>query len=228
LKRHIIILSFLFNIVFAIIIAIKIFIAFNEGGELEKNWFDLSRNSHFSNLQITENDIVVMGASIMRYAEWNELISQAPLKNRAVAGFTSEDVLLLLPAITQHNPGKIILMVGFNNLNRTGNVDKLVDSYRNIMRHVEGVTSKTKLIILSITPVKDNVSQFDNINSKILMANKKIKTLCINSRCTYLDVYKSLLDANGELHSKYTYDGIHLNGDAYEILSDKLNVLLDE
>jgi hypothetical protein len=50
--------------------------------------------------------------------------------------------------------------------------------------------------------------------------------ICEKYGCTWLDLNDKLRDSNGELKEEFTFDGLHINAKAYEIIAENVIPLL--
>ena len=57
-----------------------------------------------------------LGDSLTEYGNWRELFPGLDIKNRGIAGDTTDGVLHRLDGITALSPDKIFLMIGINDL----------------------------------------------------------------------------------------------------------------
>ena len=63
----------------------------------------------------------------------------------------------------------------------------------------------------------------DRSNERIKQINKKIEAFCSNKKnCTYIDIYSHLLDDDGNLKLEYAKDGLHVNDEAYKVITKLL------
>ncbi len=83
-----------------------------------------------------------------------------------------------------------------------------------------------RVYVFSILPRHFQGKEEAQANANIRMMNECIRTELAgrsNSTIVYLDVYHEFLDKDGKLNVNLSYDGLHLNPEGYEILTDKLN-----
>ncbi len=72
-----------------------------------------------------------------------------------------------------------------------------------------------------VTEMKKEVTR-----KKIAEMNKEFHKLCDKHNCVWLDFTDRLKDEWGQLKSEYTYDGLHINAKAYEIVAECVIPLL--
>ena len=56
--------------------------------------------------------------------------------------------------------------------------------------------------------------------------NKDFIKLCERHNCVWCDFTDKLKDKNGQLKEEFTYDGLHINSMAYEIVAENVIPLL--
>lgn len=183
----------------------------------------IDRKTLFNHLEITDNSIVLIGDSLIDNNEWNEALDNSSIKNRGIQGDTSSGVYTRIDAISNNKPSSIFLMVGINDLQNGVENDLVIDNYKKIVDKMSKDAPSTNIYITSILPVnkskyQENVggNDVDKINKNVQMVNVQLEKLTNLKNVKYIDLY-SKLASEEELNSQYTSDGLHLNGDGYDI-----------
>lgn len=189
------------------------------------SWLHSSRVSLFKVLPKRKNTIVFLGASIIQHCEWHELLGQSVF-NRGIAGDTTHDVLSRLDSVYAQQPSKLFIMVGLNDLFRKHSVSEVLKNYERIITIIQTQTPDTKIYFSSLLPVTNDTSLLSDLNPKISQVNKMLSNLCTKKAIQYLDLYSSFADQNGSMKKHLTYDGIHLTGQGYMIIREKIYELL--
>ena len=65
----------------------------------------------------------------------------------------------------------------------------------------------------------------DRPNDKINAVNEMLKPIAVETGCELVDLH-ALLSENGELPGRYTFDGLHINGEASQKWIDFIKPLL--
>lgn len=165
-----------------------------------------------------EYKIAMLGASITENAQWNELLNSSTIENRGIAGDTTVGVLERINSIGQ-GVEKVFIMVGINDIFQGREVDELFSNYKKI---VETLKKKDiKIYIQSILYVGQNIENYILVNKKVKEINTLLATLSEDKKIEYLNINR-LLAPNDFLQKNFSYDGIHLNGDAYMIWAENL------
>ena len=63
-------------------------------------------------------------------------------------------------------------------------------------------------------------------NEDIQEINKNIKNYCSKNNFTYINMYKELLDNDGNLKLEYTKEGLHMSDEGYKVITEKLKKVL--
>lgn len=116
----------------------------------------------------------------------------------------------------------VILYIGTNDINYhiKGHVDELTDRFINAYNGLEA----KRIYLYSLFP-NNNIENNDQIEQNDLIdeINDSIRNK-VSKRCPqiiYLDVHDKLT-YKGKLNMQYSYDGLHLNNEGYEIISQYL------
>ena len=180
----------------------------------------LHSKSMFESLPNTPDEIIFLGNSITDGCNWTELFSDLRVKNRGIRGDVTEGLLNRLDEVTESNPSKIFIMIGINDLARGMSKKEILDNYEFIVDRIIEASPTTKIYIESILPVNDSYGRFKKHYSKadsIVFLNKELENLAVKKGQIYIDLYSSFINKEEKLKDEYTEDGLHLNGDAYQL-----------
>jgi lysophospholipase L1-like esterase len=173
------------------------------------------KHSQFTILPKFNTDIIFLGDSITDEGEWTELLANPNIKNRGISGDTTDGVLNRLNQVIESQPQKIFLMIGVNDLVfKNKSVEKTLETYKQILSNLKTKTPKTQVFIQSVLPVNNQKKYYYN-NDNILALNIKLKYLSQDFKYEYIDIFSHLTDASNQLDTRYTLDGLHLNGQGY-------------
>lgn len=173
----------------------------------------LSLFEHFS----PENDYVFVGDSLTEAGEWNEFFPNLSLANRGVNGDSVSDILDRLDSIISVSPNFAFLMIGVNDVHRSVAVEDIYSQYISLCESLE--KNQIEVVIQStIQCVRDVCG---NKVEQINKLNKMLSEYAGSSDTRFLSL-EELSSKNG-LPSKYSYDGIHLNGKGYVQWVDKID-----
>lgn len=180
----------------------------------------LHSKSMFESLPNTEGEIIFLGNSITDGCNWTELFQDLRVKNRGISGDVTEGILNRLDEVTESHPSKIFIMIGINDLARGMSKKEILDNYKIIVDRILKASPKTQIYIESLLPVNEKYGRFKDHYSKadsIVSLNNNLENLAKEKGQTYVDLYSSFVDSEGKLKDKFTEDGLHLNGKAYQL-----------
>jgi len=176
----------------------------------------------------TKNPVVFFGDSITFGADWQRLFPEAPVVNRGISGDTTLGLLNRQDEIIALRPKQIFLMIGTNDLCFGRSIDKVVDNYSRILARFQAELPGTPVYVQSILPFNDQMFPSNGLrkNQNIREINKAIKPLAQKYGYVYLDLSGAFTGQDGRLSPQYTYDGLHLNDDAYQVWRHLINSLV--
>ena len=167
----------------------------------------------------TKNPVVFFGDSITFGADWERLFPESPVVNRGISGDTTSGLLNRQNEIIALRPKQIFLMIGTNDLCFGRPVDQVVENYSKILARFQAELPGTPVYVQSILPFNDQMFPSNGLrkNQNIRALNKAIKPLAQKFGYEYLDLSGAFTGKDGRLLQQYTYDGLHLNDDAYQV-----------
>ena len=167
---------------------------------------------------LKEPGLIFIGDSIVEYFPIHELL-QSPkhMVNRGVRGYKTD---LLREHLDAHVFGtavdQIFLLIG------TNDIGKEIPQKDFPLTHIN---------LISVLPVSRDERYKQKVyvrtNEKIQALNQAYRELAqAYHQVSYIDVYSSLLDEEGQLAEAYTTDGLHLSVAGYRILAQALQETL--
>ncbi len=93
-------------------------------------------------------------------------------------------------------------------------MDTLALRYARLVQQIKSDTPQSELYLLSVLPTR-NVAQ--RPNALIQELNGRIQELAEKNNAVYIKLFPHFLNKRGELHEKYSLDGIHLNAEGYRL-----------
>lgn len=191
------------------------------------NPYYYDRTSLFQRLGIDDDDIVMLGDSLIDGNEWAEVFQNENIKNRGINADRTTGVLDRLKDITSGKPTKIFLMIGVNDLDFGANPEVVLENYKKIIEKINSETPETKIYIHSLLPVNEEIKMImPNVdNEKIYKVNSLLKEFAEKNKIKYIDLF-SLVKKDNQLNSDLTNDGIHLNSKGYSIWQNAIKEYL--
>ena len=176
----------------------------------------------FRSFPKSKKDIIFLGNSITTYTDWNELLGITTAKNRGIPGDMTFGVLDRLDDVIAGKPAKIFILIGINDVNRSVPDSLILRNYKRIIWRIKSGTPNTKIYFHTLFPVNSTFATMKDKRSHILNVNAQLKQIAADENITLIDLYPRLVDKDGMLDPKYTFDGLHLNEQGYFIWADEL------
>lgn len=175
------------------------------------------KKSLFEILPKKPDQIAFVGNSITDECEWSELFENSNIINRGIGGDITEGLLERLSDITGSQPKKIFLEIGINDLGVSLNTSEIRNNYSKIIDRIKTESPNSMIFIQSVLPTRNH-----NIikNDSVIVLNQKLKNLSKDKSLTYINLYDSFIDTNGNLSNDYSIDGVHLLGQGYLLWKD--------
>ena len=181
------------------------------------------------------NQTILLGDSITYFFNWYELFydfsktSGQAVYNRGISGDTTDRLLERLQEnVLSIKPRNIVLLIGTNDIGRGLPLSLSVENMENIIKMTKDSCPDVNFIIEAVYPVNEKMrDRFEKrSNKKINEMNKEFVKLCEKYDCMWLDFTDELMDNSGNLKQEYTFDGLHINAHAYEIIAKHVIPLL--
>ena len=175
--------------------------------QFKKNQFNQTKN------------ITLIGHSILD--QWNvSKINNLEVNNLGISGISTQEYIQYIineKLLTTVSP-IVLIMSGTNDIVKSAwsnemianNIQKLVD-------YILNINSDVKIYFLEITPT---AFRQDRNNIHIRELNDYLKSHLEN--VTWVNLYYQFLNQYGKLDLKYSYDGLHLNKQGYQLLTEIL------
>lgn len=182
------------------------------------NYLYDQRSAYFRGLPDTGGEIIFLGNSITHWGDWAELLKNARVRNRGIAGDISFGVLNRMDEVLSSRPAKLFIMIGANDIGRKIPLSVTVANYQKILKTVREKSPETKIYVQSVLPINDkliNRKYYTGTNGEIRKMNAELRQLAEKNAVPFIDLYQIFADEAGQLPEKYTYDGIHLSAAAY-------------
>lgn len=181
------------------------------------------------------NQTVLLGDSITDFFNWYELfydfskVSGQAVYNRGISGDTTDRLLERLDDnVLSINPKNIVLLIGTNDIGRGLPLSMSVENVSKIIEITKEKCPDVNFILQAVYPINRGMrDKFEKrSNEKIELMNKEFIKLSEKYGCVWLDITDKLKDETGNLKKEYTYDGLHLNVNAYRIVAKNVIPLL--
>lgn len=178
---------------------------------------------------VIDDNYLFVGDSITARYDLDKYFKDMPVINSGVSGNKTKDILNdMNERIYKYNPSKVFLLIGTNDYSSLSNSDTV----KNIGKIIDGIKDNreyAEVYVQSIYPVNKDISESsvsDRNNEDITEMNKEIKKLCKEKSVNYINMYDLLVDEEGNLDENYTKDGLHLDSDGYEVVTEEIMKIL--
>ncbi len=182
-----------------------------------------------------ENQTVLLGDSITDFFNWYELFydfsksSGQAVYNRGISGDTTDRLLeRLKDNVLCIKPKNIVLLIGTNDIGRGLPLSMTLENMENIIKMTKAACPGVNFIIEAVYPINQQMRNHNEkrSNKKINEMNKEYTKLCEKYNCVWLDFTDELKDEDGNLKEEFTFDGLHINAHAYEIIANHVIPML--
>lgn len=189
-------------------------VAYSDYYQQKKFLFDTDKNNQY--------DVVFVGDSLTDDADWTVLLPQSVVANRGVQGDTVQGVLNRLDSVYSTGAEKAFVLIGTNDILQGKSVDYIIRHYQKIIDQL--VDKKISVYIQSCLYFGASQLPFNPVVTEL---NQRLKAIAGDAeQVHYIDINASLAISSQRIQS-YTYDDIHLTGEAYlkwaELLSAHLH-----
>ena len=106
------------------------------------------RATHFDDLPVYRNDIIMLGNSLTDGAEWNELLRNPHVKNRGIIGDIIQGLYERMEPILKGKPKKIFILSGVNDVSHGVDGDSIGRVMEKLIVLIEAAMSATRIIIV--------------------------------------------------------------------------------
>lgn len=180
------------------------------------NYYKIKLSQH-ENFKIDSSDIVIIGNSLIDYANWSQFLPSHKIQNFGIA----QDMInpmtnRIVPIITQ-NPKMVFILIGINDIGQKKSIETITQEYTRLFDTLQKFKYSNTSII-SLLPTADSVNY---PLSKIKACNEFIKKSSKRYDFEYLNAFDTFIDTDKKrIKKNLTIDGIHLNHQGYILLSE--------
>ncbi|MCV6587702.1 MAG: GDSL-type esterase/lipase family protein [Marinobacterium sp.] len=184
------------------------------------------RSEHFRLLRNTPGETVFLGDSITAQAEWAELLADSRMKNRGIGGNRASQMLHRVDEVAASQPERVFLMAGVNDL-LVDPPQHVVNSVQALVRRLHQLSPQTTIYLQSLLPVNNSLMWTRRDNADINFINRQLMDWAARQPYVeWVDLHRVFRNGQGVLDPVWSYDGLHLNGEAYLKWRDVLLPLL--
>ncbi len=178
-------------------------------------------------LHIRNIDTVFLGDSLTEGFDLHHYFKQSNIKNRGLSGDTTYEVRYRLEEIVNAKPARLFLMIGINDFFQGEDETTILNNITFILDEFRQKSPGTELFVQSLIPVnEESLFSDEHLNLYIFSINDQIKYLCRKMNIRFVDLYGEFLNDNGQMDRRFTYDGVHLSREGYDLWAKLLNPYL--
>ena len=196
----------------------------------QDDWANIGRYAQANSEVTVQPKAVFMGDSITQCwwdADQNFFTSNNFLC-RGISGQTTSHMLVRMRKdVVDHHPKYVVILAGTNDIAKNNGFIEVDDIYGNIVSMCEiAKANKVKPVICSVLPVKQYKwrPEVTDCAERIIKLNAMLEDYAQASKCIYVDYHSVMKDDENGLPEKWSYDGVHLNGDGYDVIE---KIILD-
>lgn len=154
--------------------------------------------------------IAFVGDSLTAAGRWDEWFPEFSVSNHGTGGATTADILAGIDVLIAEQPDAFVLLIGTNDLAWRKSVEHVVRNIESILVIVRKQLPGTRILMQSVLPREADFAP------SIRDINRHLRQFSGTVRAQYLDLWPTLADETGALHSTHSDDGLHLTAAGYE------------
>ena len=184
------------------------------------NDYYYQRASHFAELDVDSDDIIILGNSLSDNGRWNEAFDDANIKNRGIISDVVQGVSDRIELVTKGQPKKIFLLIGVNDVSHHLTPDSITTAVENLIVKIKTLSPNTELYLQSWLPINNDFKRYKNMIGKemtIFQGNVMLEQVARRQSVTWINLFPAFADKECKLPKHLTNDGLHLNDAGYRI-----------
>ena len=196
----------------------------------QEDWANIGRDAQANSEMTVRPKAVFMGDSITQcwYDADPSFFNDNNFACRGISGQTTSHMLVRMRKdVVDLHPKYVVILAGTNDIAKNNGFIEVDDIYGNIVSMCEiAKANKVKPVICSVLPVKQYKwrPEVTDCAERIIRLNAMLEDYAKASRCIYVDYHSVMKDDENGLPQKWSYDGVHLNGDGYDVIE---KIILD-
>ncbi|MEP0868980.1 SGNH/GDSL hydrolase family protein [Trichocoleus desertorum AS-A10] len=174
---------------------------------------------------------ILAGDSLSLWFPPDLLPTQQNWLNQGISGETSAGLLRRLELFDEAQPETIFVLIGINDLIRGVGDAELLENQRQIIYDLQQVHPQAQVVLQSILPHAGDHATWQGkerlkaiSNDRIRELNQELKAIAEESGVHFLDLHPLFTDAQGNLRSEFTTDGLHLSSQGYLVWRSALQL----
>ena len=184
------------------------------------NEYYYQRASHFAELTVDSDDIIILGNSLIDNGRWNEAFDDANIKNRGIISDVVQGISDRLELVTKGQPKKIFLLIGVNDVSHHLTPDSITTAVEKLIVKIKEQSPKTEIYLQSWLPINNDFKRYKNMIGKemvIFHGNVMLEQVARRQGVNWVNLFPAFADKEMKLPKHLTNDGLHLNEAGYRI-----------
>lgn len=178
---------------------------------------------------VPEGTILVLGNSLVRHGEWQELLQNGKVKSRGSWHDRAKDLLPLAEIMALYHPAQVLIQPSYDKKDDKANVvgdlnpDSIVAYTEKCILAFRNKSPETVIYLESLVPVNPSYEKYASFAGKgkaIKSVNNKLRKLAKKYKIQFIDITTPLSDNEGNLRPEFTNDGFSLMGLGYKAWAD--------
>ncbi len=164
---------------------------------------------------------IIVGDSLSMWFPTDKLSKDRLWLNQGISGENTTQILrrLKYKDFAQTRPDRIYVMAGINDLRQGVDDQTILANHRQIIRVLLQGHPQAQVIVQPILPTR-----FAAIpDRRLRYLNQQLEIISAQEGASFLNIYDSFLNAEGQLRRELTTDGLHLSPEGYELWSWAVN-----
>ena len=166
-----------------------------------------------------KNAVLLIGSS--SFTKWKDVQDYFPahtMLNRGFGGSSLTDVIYYAnDVILKYKPKQILIYCGENDIAGSSSVtaDTVLERFKTLYAIIRSKFKRVPIAFISMKPSPSREKYLETMQK----GNAMIKSFMEDQkRSSYIDVYSSMLDANGKILTHiFLSDKLHMNAEGYKI-----------
>lgn len=206
------------------VIALVAFMSICIKAEAQDDWAKIGRYEKANSELTVHPKAVFMGDSITKgwYDADPGFFNDNNFACRGISGQTTSHMLVRMRKdVVNLKPKYVVILAGTNDIAKNNGFIEVDDIFGNIVSMCEiAKANKIRPIICSVLPVKRYRwrPEVTDCADRIICLNAMLEDYAVRNRIRYVDYHSVMKDAENGLPEKWSSDGVHLNGDGYDML----------
>jgi len=159
---------------------------------------------------VLQGGVLLAGDSITEGWLWQDVDLGVQVSNHGIGWDTVTGLQSRLPQMLRHNPNKIFILIGTNDIGYQRDIKVMADELKTIIQTFQREKPKAQIYIQSVMPREAQALPM------VRDINASYKSLAEDQGVNYIDLTPVFAAPNGILKPELTDDGLHLNAQGYE------------